>query len=481
MNTTRLEHTIHRAARIGMLAAAALLPLGASESRGADSTWQNTGTDFNTPGNWSAGVPGAGNRASFDTAKVTDPNLSASLSIGQLHFTNTVANGYTLTAAPGQALTLASGTPISAYNGSGTNTIAANLILSGGGTKSFLQSGTGTLLLTGVISESTAGTGITFVRVAVAGPFFGASGLNTFTGNATLSDGTLYVSSIGRVGVAGALGKGSTFNFGSSVSSRAAKLVYTGPGETSDKVINLGTGTGSRTLDTTGATGGLVFTPDLTFNGSSAVTLGLTGDSVGNALSGTIGNPTGYATSVTKGGTGAWTLGGDNTYLGATTINASGGTLYINGNQSAATGTVTVSSGGTLGGTGTVGGATLILNGGKVSPGVDAGTLSFGGNLVLTNGSTVVFGGKDLVAVAGQLTLRDNWTLQLVGGFRDGGSVTLFTYGTLTASPDLAPTFNVASLGFTPSGALSLADTGSSIVLNGVQLPADPGTAVVIR
>ena len=67
--------------------------------------------------------------------------------------------------------------------------------------------------------------------------------------------------------------------------------------------------------------------------------------------------------NITKVGTGTWTLTNTNSYTGATNVNA--GTLLINGTQTSATGTVTVAAGSTnatavrLGGTGTVGGATV--------------------------------------------------------------------------------------------------------------------------
>src|SRR5438270_236488 len=55
---------------------------GNGNSVDAERDWGNTGTDFNTGANWVGGTaPGAGDVAYFKTAEVTNPNLSASVSI----------------------------------------------------------------------------------------------------------------------------------------------------------------------------------------------------------------------------------------------------------------------------------------------------------------------------------------------------------------------------------------------------------------
>jgi len=62
----------------------------------------------------------------------------------------------------------------------------------------------------------------------------------------------------------------------------------------------------------------------------------------------------------------------------------------------------------------------------------------------------------------------------------DGGSVTIFTFGTLAASPDLVPTFDISQLGFTPTGPLSLSVVGNTVVLNGLQAVPEPGTYALL-
>src|SRR5204863_2575325 len=71
---------------------------------------------------------------------------------------------------------------------------------------------------------------------------------------------------------------------------------------------------------------------------------------------------------VHKFGDGTLTLAGANTYTGATAVGA--GTLLINGNQSSATGTVSVSNNRTtFGGIGTIGGAVTVYSGASLAPG----------------------------------------------------------------------------------------------------------------
>jgi autotransporter-associated beta strand protein len=92
-------------------------------------------------------------------------------------------------------------------------------------------------------------------------------------------------------------------------------------------------------------------------------------------------------TTLSKVGTGVWTLTGNNTYSGTTTVGA--GTLLVNGDQSAATNAVTVSAGAKLGGTGIIGGRTTVS--GTLAPGTSIGTLTFNTNLILTGTSTTLF------------------------------------------------------------------------------------------
>ncbi len=90
--------------------------------------------------------------------------------------------------------------------------------------------------------------------------------------------------------------------------------------------------------------------------------------------------------ALTKDNTGTLTLSGTNTYTGTTTVSA--GTLVINGDNSGATGAVTVASGATLAGHGTIGGSTTISGTHAVGDSA-VGTQTFTSDLSYSAGATV--------------------------------------------------------------------------------------------
>src|SRR5438477_8020616 len=136
----------------------ALLLLLQQSAQAANKTWSNSGTDFNTTGNWSGGVPGSSDVAVFNSAAVKQPNLSSSLTIQELNFSTSTSSGYDLTSSSTSIkLTLANtgtGTTsaINAANTSGTNTIDAPIILgaAASSTETFTQANGGTLVINGV-------------------------------------------------------------------------------------------------------------------------------------------------------------------------------------------------------------------------------------------------------------------------------------------------------------------------------------------
>jgi autotransporter-associated beta strand protein len=168
------------------------------------------------------------------------------------------------------------------------------------------------------------------------------TGRNTYTGQMILEGGTLSVTSFNSF----SKGKGTTSSsLGAPMDIEAAEivigdagkdgdcaLIYTGPGETTDRVMNLAGKKETLAIDQSG-NGLLKLASTFIISGFGGdKTIMLKGDTAGKGeLAGSIFNPhdrAGKATSsVTKSGTGTWTLSGHNTYTGATTVTQ--GTLSI--------------------------------------------------------------------------------------------------------------------------------------------------------
>jgi fibronectin-binding autotransporter adhesin len=173
----------------------------------------------------------------------------------------------------------------------------------------------------------------------------------------------------------------------------------------------------------------------------------------------------------TKVGGGILTLTANNTYTGATNVNA--GTLRIAGSN-ASTALTTVANGATIGGIGSLAGGLTILAGGTLAPGNSAGTFTTG-NLSLASGSTFAFefglSASDLVNVNGTLSLGSaDFTLTdlATGTLSLGDSLTLFGYtgaltGTFSGLADLA-SFNEAGYDWQ----IRYADTSAGTLNGGI-------------
>jgi autotransporter-associated beta strand protein len=366
--------------------------------------------------------PGSGTNVYF-TANIAS-NLSTSaldtaFTINSLTFTGAgTANiaGSTIGAGTGGSLqinaaavgSVAAGTGIVVQAASGANTISAPVVL--GANQTWTNSSSNALTVSGAVSGT--GTTLTLTGNTTGGTFV-LGGASTFTGNVTITGNTtVSVSSIGSVATPGALGQGTTVNLGTTTT--ASTLIYTGTGETSDKIINLAGTTGGAILDQSG-TGNLKFTSALTITGIGAKTLTLQGSTagtgevsagvadggtpvvttasvapasnvntitvtsaagmvVGQTISGiniqpgttitgiaanvitlsqnTFNGKTGvlnenisasYPTSITKAGTGTWTLSGNSSSSG--NILVTGGTLNLTGTYNTAANAATAAAG----------------------------------------------------------------------------------------------------------------------------------------
>ncbi|RYD24170.1 MAG: hypothetical protein EOP88_01340 [Verrucomicrobiaceae bacterium] len=144
--------------------------------------------------------------------------------------------------------------------------------------------------------------------------------------------------------------------------------------------------------------------------------------------------------SVSKSGSSTWTLSGDSTYTGTTTVD--GGTLVITGNNSGAPGAVTVSAGGTLGGNGNLGGNV---------------TFNAGGTHAIAVGATP--GAQVTRTITGSLTHNFGDTLRLSASSQPAaGTYTLVTANGGISSPPSSVTYSGITGG-------SVAVVGNSLVL----------------
>jgi autotransporter-associated beta strand protein len=233
---------------------------------------------------------------------------------------------------------------------------------------------------------------------------------------------TLSVASVANAGVASPLGKDGIIFIGN-----GSTLRYTGSGHSTDRPIEIS----GAMLDASG-TGLLDFTRTgtLPLTGSSIPLLPvirtLTGTGNGSYAPNLIDIPipqrnTQAVHGLSKTGSGTWTLKGDNTYTGGTTV--AEGTLLINNTVGSGTGTgAVIVNGGTLGGTGTIGNTSGLVSvnaGGTLAPGIGIGTLAT--NSIAFTDATSRFNPEielgptlsaDLLNVTGSLTLAGS-TLDL--------------------------------------------------------------------
>lgn len=381
---------------------------------------------------------------------------ASGLSTGMTVSTANVPFGTTITAINGTTLTLSanatatgSGTAatIGTANGIGISTNAASNLVIGGGTLQY----TGAAVSTDRLFTLGYGTNGTATGTLESS----GTGAVTFTNTGTLGIGTdtqtVQVVTSGTNTVTLFSGGGSRVQVG---------LAVTGTGIASGTTISSISGDVITLSKNT--TAGSTNTA-LTFAGGNR-TLALGGTYTGgtNTLPAVITDPGvgTFTTSLTKNGAGTWAVSGANTYTGTTTVNA--GTLYVNGDQSNATGAVTV-SGGKLAGSGTLGGAVGVGNGGTLEAGnAGVGTLTVKNNVTVNNGGT-------LRAELGSGSSADLLSMS-------SGSYTLDLKTTTTLA--------LAASGFdaTSSTTYKLADlkdtTASLLKINGTDLAADSDITV---
>lgn len=325
---------------------------------------------------------------------------TGSLGTGSLSLAQTSTNNTALTLNNSSQTTGSLSSSFAATTGTQSQVITLN------GTALTVNQTTDGIFGTGAVSTLTSTITGTGSLTKAGSAILTLTGANTYTGGTTINNGTVTVSGSGTLGgSAGALAVNATDGITSALNLNVNQTVNGLSGTIS------GTGTATITIG----------------NGSTLTTNQNTNTQFDGIIAG--------AGALNKTGTGTLTLGGVNTYTGATNVTA--GKLVVNGNNSAATGTLTVGSSATLGGSGTLGGATIIN--GEHSPGNSPGLQTFAGGLTYNTGSSLTW---ELI--------ED--TLGVRGTHFDGIDV---TGGTLTINPGVT-----SNLVF--NGAGSLVNWGDS-------------------
>jgi hypothetical protein len=407
-----VKSSVRRTVSAPQLLAASRVVLEALETRVlmTTTTWQNAGGgDFDTPGNWSNGVPVAGEDAVIaiavsapitKTVASTDnfASLTSSqplvLSAGTLDVTGAVQFGGSLTFQGGTLMdatlsTTGAGSLVTTSSGGTLNhvTLDSNLTISD---KTNLTVAGGLTLNSAIISlaAATGATTLTFADNGAAQTLGGTGGI-AFGGTASQN----FINVTGNTNATSALTIGSSITIASGITFNAVD--YGGgsgtisPGDSANPgIINLGvisanipgatiaigTTTSKGTLDNTN--GQLIASGNIAGQGTLVLDTAFTNVTIGSVNSGT--------------GTTAGTLNFSGTYTGGTLTLATtaGSTLFGSWNL--------------VGGAGTLG--AIISN----------STISYSGGAILNPTS---FGGTlDNTTLASNLTLPDGSTLTIQDG-----------------------------------------------------------------
>jgi autotransporter-associated beta strand protein len=206
------------------------------------------------------------------------------------------------------------------------------------------------------------------------------TGDNTFPFVTLYGYGTISVPRIGNAGEPGPLGTAQDLFF------NRATLRYTGPGETTNRVLF--PGAGSFGIESSG-TGPLIFSSSLPDQTGPYIDLILAGTNTNeNTLSGVI--PT--LINISKKGPGTWILSGANTYAGTTSVEE--GTLRYSG-------------------AGVLGSGALSVSGGSLDIGPATQTIT--APMTLNRGSIVSTGDGELISPTYLLTNEGSITARLAG------------------------------------------------------------------
>jgi autotransporter-associated beta strand protein len=322
--------------------------------------------------------------------------------------------------------------------------------------------GSNVITYDGVFKDLTGNNGI---LVKQGGGTLQLGGVSTYTGNTSINNGTVRLTTGDN-----RLPTGTVVSLGQAASDNLGTLDLNGQNQT------------IAGLQSTAGTNASVNTNVVTSVAAATLTIDNSSDFTYSAGTAENSGIISGAISLVKEGSGTQTLTGANTYAGTTSVNE--GILIINGNQSAATGNVTVAAPATLGGTGTIGGDTTIsgtLNAGTAGT---PGTLAFasGRDLSFASGSTwlidIVDNAHDSLTGIDVLNITDANLSFAFSGTQTAASYTIATYGSRNSA--FFNTFaNGAHVGGSGAGYIISygPESGGAITLTAVP---EPGTLTLL-
>ncbi len=323
-----------------------------------------------------------------------------------------------------------------AISATGTAAYAGNIVLNGASAS--INSGTGSLELSGQISGAA-------VFSKIGSGVLTLSGNNTFTGNTTISAGTLRLAGIGNAiadTVAVQVNAGTTFDLNNknetigSLNGAAGSIVSLGSGilttGNSTNTNYAGSIQGSGGLTKQGS-GGFTLSGSNTYTGATTINAGVLGLGAANVLSDT--------TAVTLATGAGLNLNGNNETIGS--LAGAGGTVSLgagrlttgDGNNTTFAGTITGTGGLTKQGSGI-----LTLDNNNPYTGstlINAGTLRLGTAGTLSNASAVVL--ANTAGATFDINSNNKTIGSLAGGGVAGGEVILGS-GTLAMGANNAST-----------------------------------------
>lgn len=341
---------------------------------------------------------------------------------------------------------------------SGTSTFAGQITAA---TNSTINTGGGTLNLTGGLVKN--GTVLTLT----GGGIVNVSGAG-ISGSSPNSD-LVVDATIANLNVANTYNGPTYIRNGGVINANVAGALPISIARSAIIMDDSGTGSSNLTLGASQAVASLtgISSSSTVTLGSNTLTIGTTGGSTtfAGVISGALGN-------VTKDGTSTQVFAGNNNYTGTTTVSA--GTLLINGDQSTATGNMSVSSAATLGGSGKIGGAVTVQNGGFLAPGNNTTGILTVASLALNSTSTTQFEingagapgvNYDQIVVnsGGALALNGAFTIAFGTSLADSTSINLFSYGSIIHTGDFT---SLVSTGFYGGAGHTWTQAGDTFTYN---------------